>query len=209
MILNTFSCACWPFEYWLEGLLLRLQYSGHLMQRANSLEMTLMLGKIKGKRIGWQRMRWLDSITYLMDMSLNRLREIVKDSAAALQSTGLQRIKHNLPTEQGAMMLKIFSCACWHLVCLLGRGLSASWTLLLWILAFQALFYRWGNRYGEFLQLSQGHPTHNCQRHLNLFWRLGGLKDETVQCWIKDTLLKCLAKMSIPVSSFWTLWLSN
>ena len=212
MILNIFSCACWPFEYWLDGLLLKLklQYSDHLMQRANSLEMTLMLGKIKGKRSGRKRMRWLDSITNSMDMSLNKLWEIVKDSAAVLWSMGLQRIKHNLPTEQWAMMLKIFSCACWPLVCLLGRGLSASWTLLLWILVlFQPLFYRWGNRYGKFVLLSQGHPTHKCQRHLNLFGRLGGLKDETVQCWIKDTLLKCLATMSIPVSSSWTLWLSS
>ena len=82
MILSTFSCACWPFEYLLEGQLLKLQYSGHLMQRANSLEMTLMLGKIKGKKSGWQRMRRLDSITHSMAMSLNKLQEIVKDNAA-------------------------------------------------------------------------------------------------------------------------------
>ena len=68
-------------EYSLKGLMLKLQYFGHLMGRANSLEKNLMLGKIEGnRRRGQQRMRWLDSITDTMDMNLSKPREIVKDS---------------------------------------------------------------------------------------------------------------------------------
>ena len=72
-------------EYSLEGLMLKLklQYFGHLMQRADSLEKTLMLEKIEGRRRrGQQRMRWLDGISDLMDMSLSKLREMVKDGDA-------------------------------------------------------------------------------------------------------------------------------
>ena len=61
-------------------LKLKLQYFGHLMQRADSLEKILMLGKVEGKRIrGWQRIKWLDSITKSMDMNLSKLQERVED----------------------------------------------------------------------------------------------------------------------------------
>ena len=80
---------------------LKLQYFGHLMRKADSLEKTLMLGKTEGRRRGQQRMRWLDSIIDSKGTSLSKLQEMVKDrEASALQYMGSQRIRHNLVTEQ-------------------------------------------------------------------------------------------------------------
>ena len=98
-------------EYSLEGLMLKLklnlQYFGHLMQRNESLEMTLTLGKTEsGRRRGWQRMSWVNGITNSMDMNLSKLQQIVKDREAwCVQFMRLKRIRHKLVTEQQQNMI--------------------------------------------------------------------------------------------------------
>ena len=89
----------------MERLTLKLQYFGHPMQRTNSIEKTLMLGKIEGKRKrGWQRMRWFDAITDSMDMSLSRLQEMVKDRES--WRAAVHGVTESNTTEQQQQTLK-------------------------------------------------------------------------------------------------------
>ena len=98
----------------LEGLMLELkfQYFGHLMQTADSLEKSLILGNTEGKRRrGHQRMRWLDAITNAMDMNLGKLRAMVRGREAwyAADCVGLQRVRHNWATEHHHQYCTFFS----------------------------------------------------------------------------------------------------
>ena len=126
----------------LEGLMLKLklEYFGHLMGRTDSLEKTLMLGKMEGKRRrGWQRMRWLDGITDLMNMDLSKRWVIVKNRGTrCAEFHGVAKSQTRFSDWTAAiivlMMLSVFSCACWPLVYFLWRKVYLGKTVLLLII---------------------------------------------------------------------------
>ena len=123
-------------EYSLEGLMLmlKLQYFGHLMWRANSLEKTLMLGKTEGRRREWQRMRWLDGIINPMDVSLSKVQEMVKNRKAWCA------IIHGVAKSQTLLSKwkTTKTCKFWLLFCCSQNSLS--WSLIIIICLNVALF---------------------------------------------------------------------